>query len=260
MWLPPGVEPDSERLVALTDLRRHRPRDRAAAQMKRSHPLLLAALASTLVLAPRTGGAFQSTSFVETFDGGSNEGGWTFGTGNESILSDGGNPGAYLRDTTLFSAHPRASTSFGVDSEFTGNWAARGVTSVGIDLATAAASGNISSSKLSLVILNDNGTPFDLGDDWGAYHVSDETVPQPGILGRGGDILGWVPYDFDVDSSARRLPAGWTWISRNSVRRSGSWARLMRDVSHVGFIYGDPARLQLFLNYDVALDNPRIAW
>jgi hypothetical protein len=34
----------------------------------------------------------------------------------------------------------------------------------------------------------------------------------------------------------------------------------MRDVSHVGFIYGDPARLQLFLNYDVALDNPRIAW
>lgn len=210
---------------------------------------------------PAFAGTYQTT-YVETFDNGSNDGGWTWGTGNETIPADGGNPGAFVYDTTLFSDHAKASTSFGVASTFLGDWAGRGVASIGIDLATEAADGNISGQKLTLVILNDNGTPFDLYDDWGAYFVSDKAVPQPGVIGLSGDapMLAWVAYDFDVPSSAKQLPAGWVWISRNTIRPNGSWGRLMKNVSHVGFMYGDPAVYQLFLNYDVALDNPRISW
>ena len=43
-------------------------------------------------------------------------------------------------------------------------------------------------------------------------------------------------------SQSATLPEGWAWISRTYLRRNGSWARLMRDVDHVGFILGDGAR------------------
>ena len=205
------------------------------------------------------GETFTTTTFVETFDAASNEGAWTYGTGNEQILLEGGNPGAYLRDTTLVTFTPKASTSFGVGSPFTGNYAARGVSELGIDLAIASAEGSYSSRTLTLILLNDNGTPADLEDDWGAYHVTQLALPPSGVIGlTESDILQWVPYTIAVPSSSKALPQGWTWISRNYVRTGGSWARLMREVSHVGFLFGDPASLYPLFTWDVALDNPRI--
>ena len=50
--------------------------------------LAIAALASGVAAA-------GTTTFVETFDGGSNVGGWTFGVPG-SVEASGGNPGAYL--------------------------------------------------------------------------------------------------------------------------------------------------------------------
>lgn len=198
-----------------------------------------------------------TTTVTETFDTG-NEGAWTFGTGGEQILPDGGNPGAYLRDATLVSFTPRASTSFGVGSAFTGDYAARGVTEVGIDLAVASASGNYTGRTLTLILLNDNGTPSDLTDDWGAYTVTSLPLPPSGVIGLTADILQWRAYTIGVPSSAKSLPAGWKWISRNTVRPNGSWGRLMRHVSHVGFEFGDPQLLYPLFSWDVALDNPRI--
>jgi hypothetical protein len=198
-----------------------------------------------------------TTTVVETFDSG-NEGGWTFGTGGEQVLPDGGNPGAHLRDATLVTFTPRASTSFGVASAFTGDYAARGVTEVGIDLAVADASGNYGGRTLTLILLNDNGTPQDLGDDWGAYTVTALPLPPPGVIGATADILQWRSYTIGVPSGARSLPPGWKWISRSTVRPHGAWGRLMRDVSHVGFEFGDPEQLYPLFSWDVALDNPRI--
>jgi hypothetical protein len=153
---------------------------------------------------------------------------------------------------------PRASTSFGVISDFTGDYAARGVSEVGIDLAVASASGTYTGRTLTLILLNDNGTPFDLGDDWGAYHVTSLSLPPSGVIGLTTDILQWVSYTIPVPSSSRSLPPGWNWISRNTLRPSGSWGRLMRSVSHVGFEFGDPALLYPLFSWDVAMDNPRI--
>lgn len=200
-------------------------------------------------------------TFTETFETGTNEGAWTFGTGNEYIVDMNGNPDHYLRDSNVISFTPRASTSFlGVASEFTGDYRARGVTSVGIDLAIASVTGIVSARRMVLVLLNDNGTPFDLGDDWGAYTVTNLALPPTGVAGITGatDILQWVSYDIPVPSNQNALPDGWTWISRNTARPGGGWARLMRDVDHVGFNFGDPAQLYPLFTWDVALDNPRI--
>jgi hypothetical protein len=211
-------------------------------------------------LATPAGAVEVRTTFVETFETGTNEGEWTFGTGNEFFVDMNGNPGRYLRDSSLVTFTPRASTSFGVASAFTGDYRARGVESVGIDLAIASASGNVSSRTLSLILLNDNGTPFDLADDFGAYTVTSLPLPPVGVAGLNSptDILQWVSYDIPVPSQANSLPAGWSWISRNTLRPSGGWARLVRDVDHLGFIFGDPALLYPLFNWDVALDNPRI--
>ena len=198
---------------------------------------------------------------VETFGTvGSNEGGWTWGTGTEEFVESNGNPGRYLRETYLVTFTPRASTSFGVRSVFTGDYHARNVASVGIDMAIASVSGDAAGRTVTLILLNDNGTPEDLQDDWGAYTVTSIPIPNTGVVGLAGetDILQWTPYDIQVPSRSATLPDGWSWISRNEVRRNGSWARLMRDVDHVGFIMGDPVPRYPLLMWDVALDNPRI--
>ena len=209
-----------------------------------------------------SGGASTATdlTYRETFETGSNPSGWTWGTGSETIADNDGNPGRYLREDYLVTFTPRASTGFGVQSVFVGDYRGRNVSSLGIDMAIPYVSGNVTGRTVTLILLNDNGTPADLADDWGAFKVTDLPIPPTGIAGivEPADILQWRSYDIDVPSQSAMLPEGWTWISRNYVRRSGSWARLMRDVDHVGFILGDPAVLYPLLAWDVALDNPRI--
>lgn len=220
----------------------------------------LAAVSLAAGLAGSAPAAEVRTTWTETFETGTNEGGWTWGTGYEFFVDINGNPGRYLRDSELVTFTPRASTSFGVPSVFTGDYHARNVASLGIDMAIAYVDGNVSTRKVTLILLNDNGTPDDLLDDWGAFTVTNLAVPPTGVAGLTGenDILLWTRYDIAVPSQSATLPAGWSWISRNQLRRKGSWARLMRDVDHVGFILGDPALLYPLFNWDVALDNPRI--
>ncbi len=74
--------------------------------------------------------------FAETFDGGSNEGAWTFGNEFDRILSTGGNPRAFLHNMLLDTFAPRARTTPGVESPFTGNYRERGVFRIGADFKT----------------------------------------------------------------------------------------------------------------------------
>jgi hypothetical protein len=220
------------------------------------------ALAAVCLGAGLTGPARAAETRVtttETFETGTNEGVWTWGTGSDEIVDANGNPGRYLRETHLVTFTPRASTSFGVESAFTGDYRARKVASVGIDMAIASVDGNVSSRRVTLILLNDNGTPDNLHDDWGAFTVTDLPLPPTGVAGKTeADILQWRSYDIPVPSQSATLPDGWSWISRNQLRPNGPWARLMRDVDHVGFIMGDPAQLYPLFVWDVALDNPRI--
>jgi hypothetical protein len=197
---------------------------------------------------------------VETFETGTNEGVWTWGTWYEQFQETNGNPGRYLRASGLADFTPRASTSFGIDSVFTGNYRERNVASVGIDMAIPSVDGNVTGRTVTLILLNDNGTPDDLTDDWGAFTVTAFPIPPTGVAGILGsnDILQWSSYDIPVPSRSTKLPDGWSWVAGNQLRRGGSWSRLMRDVDHVGFILGDPTKLYPLFTWDVALDNPRI--
>lgn len=194
---------------------------------------------------------------TETFETGTNVGAWTWGTGTEEFAVTDGIHGRYLRETHLVTFTPRASTSFGDQSIFVGDYRGRNVASVGIDMAIASVDGNVANRKVTLILLNDNGTPDNLEDDWGAYTVTNLPVPPTGVIGL-TDLLQWASYDIPVPSQSAALPDGWSWISRGYQRRNGSWARLMRDVDHVGFVMGDPAQLYPLFAWDVALDNPRI--
>jgi len=234
-------------------------------QAQRFQPLtwtrrVLGGAALAGALAGPLAAAETRVTVVETFETGTNEGAWTFGTGNEFFVEANGHPGRYLRDSSLVSFTPRASTSFGVTSAFTGDYRARGVASVGIDLAIPAVNGNVSSRRLTLILLNDNGTPADLADDWGAFTVTELPLPPVGVAGFSAetDILQWVAYDIPVPSQSGSLPTGWQWINKNMLRQGGGWSRLMRSVDHVGFEFGDPAQLYPLFNWDVAMDNPRL--
>jgi hypothetical protein len=219
-----------------------------------------ALLSVSLLFAPPSARADQvgEQTFVETFESGTNEGGWTFGTGNEFLAADIGDPGVCVFDASLITYAPRASTSFGVSSVFTGDWAARGVVRIGIDLATAWAEANMGERPITVILLNDNNTPYDLEDDWGAYFVSTQLAPQPGAVAVDGGTLSWSKYEFEVPAREHQLPPGWGWIARNTIRPNGGWKRLMGDVSQVAFMYGDITKLYLVFGYQVALDNPRI--
>jgi hypothetical protein len=196
---------------------------------------------------------------TETFETGSNDGGWTWGSGHDYFVETNGNPGRYLRDSRLVTFIPRASTTSGVQSSFTGDYHARNVASVGIDMAIPSVNGTVTGRTVTLTLLNDNGTPADLTDDWGAFTVTSLPIPPTGIAGiTDTDILQWASYSIPVPSQSVTLPAGWSWISRDYVRRNGSWGRLMRDVDHVGFNLGDPSLRYPLFSWDVALDNPRI--
>ena len=202
----------------------------------------------------------QTVTTTETFETGSNVGNWIWGTGSETFVTGTDSHGRYLREDYLVTFTPRASTDFGVASVFTGDYRSRNVQSVGIDMAIPYVSGTVTGRTVTLILLNDNGTPDDLEDDWGAFTVADLPIPPTGVAGVVGptDILQWRSYDITIPSQSVTLPEGWSWISRNYLRRNGSWGRLMRDVDHVGFILGDPAVIYPLLAWDVALDNPRI--
>ena len=93
------------------------------------HTALL--LSSCMVFATSPASA---DTFIESFDGGSNEGSWTFGSPNGAIEPFGGNPSWFFHDSFLDTFAPRPRTAFGAASEFTGNYREMRVTSVGIDL------------------------------------------------------------------------------------------------------------------------------
>lgn len=197
----------------------------------------------------------QPQSFTEGFDDGSSVGGWGWGTGNEFVSPLNGNPGSYVKDTTLFTAQPVLSTAPADTSVFTGDYAARGVTSVGVDLITLDKSFGVEGNRwLTLMLLDDNGTPFNPNDDRGAYFVGDTLVPDAGV-----PFLtppGWASYDFAVDATSASLPAGWQAISFGGPLIS--WPDLMANVDKLQFWYGVPGTIFLFDSWDVGADNLRI--
>jgi len=208
----------------------------------------------------------DSGTFIETFDDHSNEGGWSFYTGHLPSVTyqeEGGNPGAFFYDYPVISFAPHPGTALGVNSEFTGNYRARNVTSLGIDLRSFNYDYDISNRYLTLILMNDAGTPYDTSDDWGAYCIGPDKVPSKYVPRDGTDLdePGWVSYDFEIDAHSTGLPPGWKSLRYGSgAKGGGGWTKLVQDVSYVQFFYGDPTTYYVLITCEVGMDNPRITW
>jgi hypothetical protein len=202
--------------------------------------------------------ALAGSTFVEGFEDGTNEAGWSWGTGGEQIVPDFGNPDAYLLDTTLVTFTPIAATGLGVSSEFTGNYRQRGVISVGVDLILFDTGFDPGSRPLTLFLYNYNGTPFDFDDDFGAFFIGDKDIPDPG-LPPGLTPAGWTDFDFVVQSQATITPPGWiTFRFDGGPAGDATWNELMLEVDEVDLHYGVPGLFYPLAPWDVGMDNPRI--
>jgi len=201
--------------------------------------------------AAQSGGS--TTTFVETFDTGGNEGGWSFGNSFESITQDGARSGFFLRNVFLDTIAPWPGTQPGVASVFTGDYRARGVTLVGLDLRIFRVDFTSQGREMSVILINDNGTPLDGSDDCGVYSVGNKGLPRPGRV--------WKSYDFAVPSRLPVMPPQWgSFGNCGSMTDDEVWNHVITDVDRLSFFGGDPALFYIFQVWDVGLDNPRITF
>jgi hypothetical protein len=183
----------------------------------------------------------SAQSYTETFTGGVNQGGWTWGNPADSIQPTGGNPGAYLRNDNLDTFAPQPRTTAGAGSPFGGDYRARGVQSVGIDLITHATQFNF--SREVTLMLGDGSGCF-------VYFISPYFVPQVGA--------GWASYDIPVPSASTTLPAGWQVDASCAGTPDQIWNAIIQNVVEVRWFYGDPTFFFIFDIWQVGLDNARI--
>ena len=190
--------------------------------------------------------AFGQLPFTETFDAGSNVGGWTLGVGATNPAL-GGNPGAYFESTIVdtFAPQPRSTGS----SVFTGDWRAKNVRSVGIDLRTLFVQFPFD-RELSLILIDTKGTATEADDD-SVYFLGTRRVPQI--------AQGWRSFDVFVDSQSQSLPQGWQVLASQGGSPDQTWNTVITNVGQVRWFYGDPTFFFIFDQWQVGLDNARIA-
>jgi hypothetical protein len=208
-------------------------------------PLSLVALSALLSPAALA----QTATFVETFDGSSNTGSWSWGVPGPTIPAAGGNPGAFLREDFLDSCCPLLSTG-AASSVFTGNYRAMGVTSVGVDLNVLDVDFSSAGRPLTIELFNDNGTPANTFDDFGAWFVGPDDVPTAGT--------GWFSYDFAFDSQSSSLPPGWVLFRVDGGTPTHTFDDVITSVDRLGYFYGDPEFFFIFQGWEMGLDNARI--
>ncbi len=182
---------------------------------------------------------------TDTFEPGSNTGGWTFGGPFGSVLASGGNPGAYWNEPDIDTFAPRLRTT-SLTSAFTGDYRTRQVSRLGVDLALFHVDFSAGGRPLSLILRSDNETPGNPDDDWGAYTMHAQNVPLVG--------QGWRHYDFTVPSQAASLPAGWAFIEFGPGA-TPNWNSLITGVAGVEFFYGNPEDFFIFQMWHTGADN-----
>jgi hypothetical protein len=211
------------------------PASRSSRDPRRALPRL-SSLARTAAAALLGASAAFASGTVVGFEG-PNIGGWTYGL-PIVIESAGGNPGSWLHAAPDTFA-PQLRTSV-VTPEFHGNWRAREVASIGVDLLTV--STQFPAARPLSVILSSGSCQI--------YFVGTSEVPQPGT--------GWKSFDFAIDSQSTVMPPGWAILSGPCTQPDTAWNGVMQNVTEVRFFYGDPTFFFIFDIWNVGADNPRI--
>ncbi len=182
--------------------------------------------------------AAAQATFNVPFDQG-NVGGWTYGP-PQLIEPNGGNPGSWLH-TPLVDTFAPMLRSTALDTPFTGDYRAAGVTALGFDLITVSTQFPFA-REATLILSDDQGNA--------AYWLGTEQVPQP--------AEGWKAIDYAVPSQSATMPAGW--ISLNGGDPDAVWNAVITNVTQVMVFYGDPTFFFIFDQWNVGCDNMRLTY
>ncbi len=192
--------------------------------------------------------AVASQTFVESFTGGSNVGGWHLTQTQDMNPMSGGNPGAYIDAVQFGGFEPTARTTVAAPNVFLGDFRARNVTSIGIDLETVAVQFG-AGRPLTLMLDSNNGTPADPTDDCTVYIIAASSIPQVGA--------GWVSFDVPMPAQSTVIPAGWMTNSCAATPDVG-WNEVITNVTTVRWVYGEPGFFYPADVWTIGVDNPRI--
>lgn len=220
----------------------------------------------------------RQTIFTESFEGGSNEGRWSFGIFEEAIAPSSSPHGDVLitscrtnpcplPDQPLATFAPQARTLASA-SEFTGNLRARRVTEVRADFRLYRVNFDTYQERpLSLVLVNFNGTPEEIDDDLYVFLVGKKNIPSPSPTGNGG----WVSYSFDLPTSSPTLPTPFStvegepgWVAADGEiffpadDPDAVWNRVVENVDQMIFWWHDPRFFAILQNWKVAMDNAAV--
>lgn len=194
--------------------------------------------------------AFAGSSvIVDTFEDG-NPNGWDWGLGvaEESFIEPSeGNPGAHLK---TFDFVLNAAAWFSSGPDFTGDFVAKGVTSLGADLLSEQGDPNNEVIYIGMVNFGPTSSPFD------------DIIAQfnTGIASPDFPDDGWVSVDVPLDVDAVETPAGWELVTPFGAPSDAMWSEVVQDVEVVAFGYGPLAGPVLLFDVTRGLDNPRIAF
>jgi hypothetical protein len=145
----------------------------------------------------------ETSTFVETYDDGTDVGLWHCSLSVPRIIeASGGNPGAYLQQGG-FSSHvptwtsistrfqPGVNDPYKIDSIYTGDWTSLGVTSITVDLNVIQVATWATDRAVTLKLLQMDETGFNVTYD-ATYTLPD--LPEPPV--------GWQTYSFPVDANS----------------------------------------------------------
>ena len=219
-------------------------------------------LAENPTLLDQGGAAHRFPTFVVTFDDPEIEGNWSFyanrDASREVIAAEGGNPGAYLLSPCdgldcLDTYAPQFRTQLGDSSRFTGNYRARGVRTLGVDLAVFGPEILTTLGRpLSLILSHDPGTPTDPNDDLQITFVGRRNIPN-----NNGNFKS---YWFDIPFASETLPEGWVVrLGRGSGDNDADWNLMIQDITQVIFYFGDPDLYFMFQQWELGADNVILA-
>ncbi len=204
-------------------------------------PALLASLG-----AAQAGAIPTPMPLLDDFEGGLNQGGWTYSE-EDVIEPTGGNPGGWWHQDFAFTYAPVIYSS---SKTLAGDWRAAGADRVLFDARLNALDWGTGEGFNMTLLLRDTKGTADMEDDDFAYTVG----PNAPLLGQG-----WKSFDFPVPSAdTSPVPPGWSggWVGDYEHFRPGvDWNDVITSIDRVGIYWYDPTTVALYQVWDVGLDN-----
>jgi len=209
-------------------------------------PLLALALVSAPSLAFADGSTGGPNALHDDFEGGVNEGGWTYNPG-DVIEAAGGNPGGWWHQPVADTFGPIIVSQA---KSLAGDWRAANASEVSFDaILNDIDFGTGAGFQMTLLLRDTHGTASIADDDF-AYFVG-ANIPLKGA--------GWSSFSFPVPSQdTSALPAGWTGGhtgDSTSFAPGVDWNDVITSVDRVEIWWIDPSFFAIFQQWNIGLDN-----